>query len=420
MKLEGKIILPGDKSISHRAIMLSSIANGRARITNLLKSEDTLATLAIFKQLGVEIEELEEEVIITGKGLDGLLETDEILDCQNSGTTARLLLGLFSGLPFKHDLTLTGDTSLSKRPMKRAVKPLQALGSHIDLTEGNYLPATINPSTLKSNRIELEVASAQVKSSVLLAALKCKEQSVIIEKQRTRNHTELMLSYMGCDLKVNGLEITISGKKPLIARDILVPGDISSAAFFMVAALVVPNSQITLVNCGINPTRIGILTILDQIGANYQLNNQHLFGNEAVCDLEISYTKDLKPFTITEEIVPELVDEIPILALLATQIEGDSIITGAGELRVKETDRIHAVVSELTKLGAHLEEREDGMVIKGKCELKANDTLSYHDHRISMMLKVARLMTGSFKIEGEECDHISYPQFEQDLNSLIK
>ncbi|MDF2699275.1 MAG: aroE [Haloplasmataceae bacterium] len=418
MRLNGEINLPGDKSISHRAIMLNSVAYGSAKIYNFLNSEDCLATMNCFKQLGVNIKMYPNYVEVIGNGYEGLKKPNDVINCLNSGTTARLMMGILHGLPF--ETTLIGDESLSKRPMKRVVKFLDVLGSKIELTSNNYLPAVIKSTIVKNGRIDLDVSSAQVKSACILAALKHQEQTVIKELDYSRNHTELMLKYLGCDIEVNGLEIAVSGKNKLKCKDIYVPGDISSSAFFIVAALIVQNSEIIIRNCGINETRTGILKVLDMIGANYEILNKRIICNEEVGDLLITYTKDLKPFVIEKSLIPLLIDEIPVLALLATQIDGISYIKDASELRIKETDRIKVTTSELNKLGAHITETSDGMIINGYTKLSGNAVDSFDDHRMSMMLKVARLITDNMEIKNANCDKISYPNFEIDLMKLIK
>lgn len=417
MALIGTIHLPGDKSITHRALMLSSIAKGPNRILRPLKSEDTRATLTILRQLGVRIEEDGEDYIVYGQG-NVLKESDLPLECQNSGTTARLLLGLLSGREGTY--TLRGDHSLSKRPMLRVVKHLRALGASIDLTNENYLPTTILPSQLKATPIKLEVASAQVKSAVILAGLNQKEPLSIEEYGDSRDHTEQMIQFFEGDLKKVGKTITISGKKELLAKDIFVPGDLSSAAFFIVGALILPESEILIKNCGLNRTRTGLLDVLKQTGASIEILNYNDQNGEAVGDLRVRYTKDLTPFSINKTLVPRVIDEIPILSLLATQIEGTSTIRGAEELRVKETDRIASVYSELTKLGANCVEYPDGLDIKGSTYLNCAEVKTYHDHRMSMMLKIAELITGGLEIDDRTVDRISYPQFETDLNRLLK
>ena len=417
MKLIGEVTPPGDKSISHRAIMFNAIAHGNAKIKNFLRSEDTKATIEIFKNLGVEINEENAWVEVIGKGFEGLNKPTQVLNCMNSGTTARLLMGLLSGLSFES--VLIGDASLNKRPMKRVTKVLAPLGGNIALTDENHLPATILPSSIHGGNIYLEVASAQVKSAALLAALKTSEQTIIHECMPSRNHSELMLKYLGANIVSEGLKITLSGEKSLYARDIEVPGDISSAAFFMVAALIVKNSEITIKNCGLNKTRGGIFQVLNQIGADVRIH-YYEGDHEEVGDVHIKYTKDLKPFVISGDLlVPTLIDEVPILALLATQIEGTSIIGDASECRVKECDRIKATVSELNKCGAHIIETPDGMIIQGKTKLHSAEVETYYDHRLSMMLKVASLLA-PLKINQSNCDQVSYPNFEKDLEALMK
>ncbi|ERJ12793.1 3-phosphoshikimate 1-carboxyvinyltransferase [Haloplasma contractile] len=416
--LVGTIQIPGDKSISHRALMLNAIAHGKAIIKNFLRSEDCLATLSILRELGVSILDYGNYIEIKGKGFSGLRKTAQLLDCKNSGTTARLMMGILSGLPFES--VLTGDESLQKRPMARVSEPLSLFGSNITLHKQNYLPATIKPTRVHASDYRLKVSSAQVKSALILVALKNTTRSTIVEKGESRNHTELMLQHMGADLSVKGRQITVSGINKLICQDIDVPGDLSSAAFFIIAALIVPGSKIIIKQVGVNPTRTGLLTVLDHIHANYKRVNERYSGRELIADLEITYTEDLKPFTINKELVPLLIDEIPILALLATQIDGVSIIKDACELRVKESDRIHAVVSQLNKLGASINETEDGMIIKGKTTFMSGEVESFHDHRISMMLKVARLLVDELIIHNHNCDTISYPNFEEDLKQLLK
>ncbi len=418
MRLYGELIIPGDKSITHRAIMFNAISEGIATITNYLKSADILTTINILKNLGVEIEILEDRLVINGKGFIGLKKPNIALDCQNSGTTARLMMGLLSGLDF--EVELIGDKSLSKRPMKRVTRFLEKLGINTQLTDDNYLPAQIKPSSVYGNEIFLDVSSAQVKSACILAALKCKSLSIIHEISSSRNHTELMLKYMGADISVYGLDICVSGRNLLKARNFFIPGDISSAAFFIVGCLITPNSEILIKNCGFNPTRTGIIKVLDMINANYQIRNKHLEAYEIVGDLYINYTDNLKPFTINKEIVSFLIDEIPILTLLATQIKGTSVISDANELRVKESDRIISTSTELKKLGADIIETNDGMIIHGKSKLIPNKVETYNDHRISMMLKIARLICEDIEINDDKSENISYPNFEYDLNKLCK
>ncbi|HEY8364764.1 MAG TPA: 3-phosphoshikimate 1-carboxyvinyltransferase [Haloplasmataceae bacterium] len=418
MKLVGEIILPGDKSISHRALMLNAISYGKATISNLLRSQDILATINVLRNLGVKIEEFEDQVIVYGRGFSSLKEPQVALDCQNSGTTARLLLGLLAGLDI--NATIIGDNSLTKRPMKRVTDYLLSLNGKIVLTNENYLPAKVLSSKIKASEIHLHISSAQVKSALMLAALKSQDTTIIHELSKSRNHTELMLDYLGCDIEVNDLSIKLSGKKDLICKDIIIPGDLSSAAFFIIGCLINPGSAVLLKNCGLNPTRIGLLKVLDMINAQYEILNRRTYGNEICGDIYIKYQDGLRSFTIEKDLVPLLIDEIPILALLATQIEGTSIIKDANDLRVKESDRLNAIYENLKKLGGNIYQTEDGLIIKGKTELHGNIVNTYHDHRISMMLKVAQTLCKEIKIENDCVDNISYPNFVIDLQKLLK
>lgn len=417
MRLEGDIKVPGDKSITHRALIINAVSIGDAKIYNYLNSEDILTTIKVLKSLGVDITIKNNYITIKGKGFEGLKAPKTFLDCQNSGTTARLLIGLLSGLDFTS--VIVGDKSLSKRPMRRLTKHLNTLNGRILLTNEDYLPAKILPSKIKANEVFLDISSAQIKSAVMLAALKSDKETIIHQKSQSRNHTEILLNYLGCDIETVGLMIKISGKKPLSAKDVFVPGDLSSASFFIIAALIIPNSKIIIRDCLLNPTRLGIIQVLKQIGANIEIFNKKANALELSGDILVQYTKDLQPFTIDKELVPLLIDEIPILTLLATQINGTSIIKDAKELRVKETDRISTLYKNLTILGAKVSELDDGLVIQGKTPLKPGVVNTYHDHRLSMMLKVAKLLVNDLIIENDDCDRISYPNFENDLNKLL-
>lgn len=418
MRLQGMLNLPPDKSITHRALLVGSIALGKTRIINPLISEDTLTSLKIIEQLGVTVYKTPEEIIIDGKGFSNLKNVLELLDCANSGTTARLLMGLLTGLPYEY--TLVGDASLSKRPMQRVQFPLSALGGRIILTNDEYLPARILPAEVIASKINLNTSSAQVKSAVMLAALKSNEETVVNLPSSSRNHTELMLEYFGADITYTDKLIRISGKYPLEGRNVYIPGDISSASFFIVAAVIIPDSEIILANCGLNPTRTGILRVLEQIGAHYEILNLRTLNNELIGDLLIRYTPNLQPFTIGGDLIPLLIDEIPILALLATQIEGTSIIKDAQEARIKESDRLKNTYLNLKKLGCHIEESENGLIITGKSKLQANLVDSFCDHRLSMMLKIAKLLNPNIEILNADCDKISYPNFVEDLSKLVK
>lgn len=417
--LRGEIAVPGDKSISHRAVMFGALANGTTRVTNFLTGEDCLSTIDCFRKMGVAITQQGNEVIIEGKGIDGLKEPTHILNVGNSGTTTRLLLGILAACPFH--ACLIGDDSIAKRPMDRVTKPLKQMGAHIDGREqGRYTPLAIRGGQLQPITYHSPVASAQVKSAILLAGLHADGTTTVIEPHQSRDHTERMLRAFGADVRVDGLSVSITGRQTLRAIDIEVPGDISSAAFFLVAGAIVPNSEITLKHVGINPTRTGIIDVLKDMGADVSIENVRHEESEPVADITVR-TSTLKATRIGGDIIPRLIDEIPIIALLATQAEGTTVITDANELKVKETDRIATVVSELRKLGAHIEATEDGMIIHGKTPLHANDVLvdSYGDHRIGMMLAIASCITkGHVTLQRPEAIAVSYPTFFDHLRIL--
>ncbi|MCT1797846.1 3-phosphoshikimate 1-carboxyvinyltransferase [Aerococcus viridans] len=415
--LEGTITIPGDKSISHRAIMFASIAKGTTKIEGFLQAEDCISTMNIFRDLGVQIdEEADGSVIVHGKGIEGLTAPDHALDAGNSGTTMRLLAGLFSGFPFK--IKMIGDESLSKRPMNRIMLPLRQMGASISGSEGSeFAPLYIQPvDHLNAIEYDMPVASAQVKSSILLAGLTAEGTTIIHEKERSRDHTENMLKNFGVKLKVDDKDIYLEGGQSLTATDITVPADISSAAFFIVAALLVKGSKLHMPNVGLNPTRAGIIEVLNNMGANIEtcLHEGGLSG-----DLTVS-ASDLKATEFGGDIIPALIDEIPIIALAATQADGRTVIRNAEELKVKETDRIQVTAQELNKMGANIEETEDGMIITGPTPLHAADVDSYGDHRIGMMLQVAALLVkeGTVNLAHPEAVNISFPSFFDDLVAL--
>lgn len=419
MVIKGEINVPGDKSVSHRALLLNSIAFGEAKIYNILNSADVLATMECLMLLGVNIENKEGYVKIVGNGINALKESKKPLNAKNSGTTARLISGILASSNF--DTEIIGDNSLSKRPMKRISEPLSIMGAHIELTKDNYLPIRIIGKKLKGIQYKMTVSSAQVKSAIILAAINSLGNTIIYEKDISRDHTEKMLKYLGANIKINKKTIMLEGDQKLTARDIVVPGDISSAAFFIIATLLVPGSELLIKDCGINPTRTGILDVMFNIGANIEIRNKKVVNNEQIADIFIRYTNKLKPFNISGALIPRLIDEIPILSLLATQIEGVSTIKNAEELLVKETNRIETTAVMLNKLGANIETTNDGMIIKGKTKLHESIVETYHDHRISMMLKVANLLVDNkLIIKNSDCDKISYPNFESDLNKIIK
>lgn len=415
--LNGELTIPGDKSISHRSVMFGAIASGMTKIKNFLPGEDCLSTISCFRKLGVEIEQNEDELIITGKGLEGLKEPKEILDVGNSGTTIRLLMGILAGRPFYS--ALVGDPSIGKRPMTRVTGPLKAMGAKIDGREkGGFTPLSIRGGNLNTIHYELPVASAQVKSALILAALQANGESSIIEPVPTRDHTERMIKHFGGEIKKEDHTIRVMGGQELKARNIKVPGDISSAAFFLVAGAIIPNSHLLLKNVGLNPTRIGIIEVMKAMGAEIEIRENDEDHYEPNGDLFIK-TSNLKGIVIDGEIIPKLIDEIPIIALLATQAKGKTIIRDAGELKVKETNRIDTVVQELKILGANIEATDDGMVINGPTPLLGGKVSSHGDHRIGMMLAIAALLCKNEVIlENPEAISVSYPQFFKDLNQM--
>ncbi|WHZ56304.1 3-phosphoshikimate 1-carboxyvinyltransferase [Metabacillus hrfriensis] len=417
--LSGEIAIPGDKSISHRAVMFGALANGETVIENFLAGADCLSTIACFRQMGVEIEQDGAKVKVSGKGIDSLREPEELLDVGNSGTTTRLMLGILAGRPFH--ACIIGDESIAKRPMTRVTDPLREMGASIDGRQnGNYTPISIRGGTLKGLDYVSPVASAQVKSAILLAGLQAKnEKTRVTEPHKSRDHTERMLRAFGVEVKENDRSAEIIGGQSLKAASIQVPGDISSAAFFLVAGAIVPDSTITLKNVGINPTRTGIIEVLKKMGADLTIKEKGSHAHEPVADLTIS-ASELKGTVISGELIPRLIDEIPVIALLATQAEGETIIKDASELKVKETNRIDTVVQELKKLGADIEPTDDGMIIRGKQALRTSASVSSHgDHRIGMMLAVAALITeGEVSLSGHEAINVSYPQFFEHLNQL--
>lgn len=416
--LNGEIQVPGDKSISHRSVMFGALANGTTKITNFLIGEDCLSTVSCFRKMGVEIQLEGNDVTVYGKGIMGLQEPKEILDVGNSGTTTRLMLGILAGTPFH--ACIIGDESIAKRPMDRVAIPLRQMGAKIDGREnGRFTPISIRGGQLQSIHYQSPVASAQVKSAILLAGLQANGITTVEEPYLSRDHTERMLKAFGVNVDVNGNTVSIKGGQTLTATDIYVPGDISSAAFFLVAGAIVPNSKITIKNVGVNPTRTGIIDILKEMGASLSIEEKEN-SFEPLADLTIE-TSQLVGTEISGAIIPRLIDEIPIIALLATQAEGKTVIRDAEELKVKETNRIDTVVHELRKLGANIEPTDDGMIIHGKTALKGGTNVSSHgDHRIGMMLSVASLICEeNIDLQGVEAINVSYPMFFEHLNSLM-
>ena len=413
--LNGSIKIPADKSISHRAIMFSSLANGKSTIKNFSKGQDPNSTLKIFKQLGVDFNFIDEQtltVVSPGK----FNSTDTPLDCGNSGTTMRLVSGILAGLEIP--AVLIGDESLSKRPMKRIIEPLSLMGANIQSTDG-HAPLIIQKAPLHSINYASKLASAQVKSCILLAGLNTDGTTTVTEPSISRNHTALMLKYMGADINTNGKTVSIT-KSTLEPKTIEICGDISSAAYFIVAALIVPGSDVILQNVGLNPTRTGILEVCRAMGADIEILNQTIKAGEPVGDIRIKYSS-LKACNISGETIPKLIDELPVIAVLATQAQGETRITDAKDLRNKESDRITVTVNALKKLGANIEELDDGFVIQGKTQLRGGVSLeTFHDHRIAMSLFVAGLICPQeILIEGFEWAGISFPEFEELFNSLM-
>ncbi|MGG2015886.1 3-phosphoshikimate 1-carboxyvinyltransferase [Bacillus sp. S10(2024)] len=415
--LNGTIFIPGDKSISHRAVMFGAIAEGVTKITNFLQGEDCLSTIACFQKLGITIEQNGTDVTVYGKGLQGLVEPKEVLDVGNSGTTIRLMLGILANVPFH--CTVIGDDSIGKRPMKRVTEPLRQMGAKIDGREGGqFTPLSIRGGNIEGIHYSSPVASAQVKSAVLLAGLQGEGVTTVTEPLQSRDHTERMLRAFNCDVTVDGLNVSLQGGQKLSSVNIEVPGDISSAAFFLAAGAIVSNSKIVLKNVGLNPTRTGILDVLSQMGANLSIDNIRNEEFEPCGDITVE-TSQLRGIEIGGTLIPRLIDEIPIIALLATQAEGITVIKDAEELKVKETNRIDTVVNELKKLGANIEATEDGMIVRGKMQLHGNMVNSYGDHRIGMMLGIAACIAdGEVIIENSEAVAVSYPNFFQQLYML--
>lgn len=416
--LKGTIEVPADKSISHRSIMFGAIANGTTIVKNFLRGEDCLSTLNGFKQLGVPIDDDGQTITIQGVGFNGLKAAKTPIDLGNSGTSIRLMMGILAGAPFT--TTFYGDEYLNRRPMNRVMLPLNQMGAHLtghDSTE--YPPITIQgTSNLQPIHYEMPIASAQVKSAILFAALQAKGTSTIIEKEPSRNHTEQMIKQFGGTIEVENKTITITGPQTLTGQTVIVPGDISSAAFFLVAGAIIPNSQITLKNVGINPTRTGILDVLERMNAQFELNQIDKQNESATISIQ---TSQLKATTIEGSDIPRLIDELPIIALLATQAYGTTIIRNAEELKVKETNRIDATCEELSKLGAKITPTEDGMIIQGPCQLHGGKVDSRGDHRIGMMLQIAALLTDeTVELERANTVAVSYPQFFEDVKQLIQ
>ena len=416
--LHGSLCIPGDKSISHRSIMFGSLAKGVTTVRDILRGEDVLSTMQVFRDLGVTIEDDGDEVRIHGVGFDGLKAPQNKLDMGNSGTSIRLISGVLAGQDF--DVEMFGDDSLSKRPMDRVTIPLRQMGVEVSgQTDRDLPPLKMQGSkSLKPIHYQLPVASAQVKSALIFAALQADGESVIIEKEKTRNHTEDMIQQFGGQLQVDGKEIRISGGQTFTAQEVVVPGDISSAAFWLVAGLVVPNSKIVLENVGINETRTGIIDVIKDMGGKITLSDIDQVAKSATITVE---TSELKGTEIGGDIIPRLIDELPIITLLATQAQGKTVIRDAEELKVKETDRIQVVADALNAMGADIVPTEDGMIITGKTALHGAEVNTLGDHRIGMMTAIAALLVqdGEVDLQRAEAINTSYPSFFSDLEGLL-
>lgn len=416
--LAGCIRVPGDKSISHRSIMFGSLAKGVTTVHDILRGEDVLSTMQVFRDLGVQIEDDGNVVTIHGVGFAGLQAPTNKLNMGNSGTSIRLISGVLAGQDFA--VEMFGDDSLSKRPMDRITVPLRQMGVQIaGRTNRDLPPLTIHGNkNLQPIHYTLPVASAQVKSALIFAALQAQGESVIVEKEMTRNHTEDMIKQFGGQIFINDKEIRIQGGQEFIGQNVVIPGDISSAAFWLVAGLIVPNSKIILENVGINETRTGILDVVKAMGGNINLSNIDRVAKSATITIE---TSELIGTEIGGEIIPRLIDELPIIALLATQAKGQTVIRDAEELKVKETDRIQVVADALNSMGADITPTEDGMIIKGKTSLHGAKVHTFGDHRIGMMTAIAALLVkdGQVELERAEAINTSYPNFFDDLEDLL-
>ena len=421
--LSGRVTVPGDKSISHRSLLFGAIAEGITTIEGLLPAEDPISTAACLRAMGVTISPIEAGGIVRvqGVGLDGLQEPNQVLNCGNSGTTMRLMLGLLAGRDGRHFI-LDGDASLRNRPMRRVGQPLESMGADVRGRDGgNKAPLAVQGRRLKGTVIGTPVASAQVKSALLLAALTAESPTTVIEPAQSRDHSERMLKAFGADLTVGGemsRHISVRPGAVLHGQDVVVPGDISSAAFWLVAGALVPNADLTIENVGLNPTRTGILEVLEQMGARIEVLNPRDVAGEPVGDLRVTHGP-LKPFQFGEEIMPRLVDEVPILSVAACFCDGESRISGASELRVKETDRLAVMARQLKAMGADIEEHEDGITIRGGRQLRGAGLDSETDHRVAMSLAVAALLaTGDSTLERSEAAAVSYPTFWDELERL--
>ncbi len=416
-QLQGKVKVPGDKSISHRAVIIGSIAKGDTNIENFLRSDDCMRTIDCFRKMGIEIDFEDGTVTVKGKGLMGLHEPTDVFDVGNSGTTIRLIAGILAGQKFHS--TLTGDETIRRRPMGRIVEPLKKMGAVVHGRQrDNLAPLVIIGKELKGITYEMPMASAQVKSAVLLAGLYAKGTTTVVEKEPTRDHTERMLEYFGAAIKLEDKKISIEGGNEFSGKKVSIPGDISSAAFLMVAASIVPGSDILIRDVGVNPGRTGIIDVLHRMGAGIEVRNERILSNEPVADISVRFSQ-LNATELSGSIIPKIIDEIPVIAVAATQAKGKTVIKGAEELRFKESDRIKTTVHELRRLGANIEEARDGIIVYGPTKLKKGICQSYGDHRIAMISAIAGLAASDkVVVEKIECIETSFPGFASIINSL--
>ncbi|MGB9720543.1 MAG: 3-phosphoshikimate 1-carboxyvinyltransferase [bacterium] len=415
-KSAGAIAVGGDKSITHRSLILGAIGEGRTIIYNYSRAQDCVSTLRCLQMMNVEIAVNKKNIVVNGRGLYGLDEPQDVLDCGNSGTTMRLLSGLLAGQRFFS--ILTGDESLRKRPMKRIIEPLRQMGARINSRKDGYSPLSINGFQLKGIRYRLPVASAQVKSALMLAGLYANSKTTITEPVLTRDHTERIFRFFGIKFCKSGNDITVFPNQQFRGRTLIIPNDISSASFFIVLGILTAKNGLVLKNTGINPLRNGMIEILKEAGARIEFENHRKTGGEPIADIVVKKS-EISPFLISDKMIPRLIDEIPVLAVLATQLNGRSVIKDAQELRVKETDRITAISTELKKLGADIVEIEDGLIINGPTRLKGTVCNSHNDHRIAMALTIAGLIAeGKTIIENAECIRISFPDFVELLKEV--
>ncbi len=415
--IKGQIHVPGDKSISHRGVMFGAIADGTTELTGFLDGADCRSTIACFQKMGIAIEQDADHVVIRGKGLHGLTEPKDILDVGNSGTTTRLISGILSGCPFTS--TLNGDASIQKRPMQRIIRPLSMMGARITSLHGNdCAPLEIQGGDLHAIHYDSPVASAQVKSAVLLAGLYCDGTTSVTEPVISRNHTELMLSGFGAKVVSEGRTASIEGNPHLVGQKIQIPGDISSAAYFIAAASIVPNAELMIYNVNCNPTRDGILKVAEQMGADISYENRRKVSGEEVCDLLVR-SSSLHGTIIEGDLIPTLIDEIPVIAVMAAFADGETIIRDAKELRVKESDRVTSVVENLNAMGADAIGTEDGMIIHGGRSIHGTQIKTYADHRIAMSFAIAGLAAdGVTTFDDPDCVVISYPNFYDALQKI--